>query len=200
MSLDKEQIKKYYSLLPDEIKAVYDDPDTSDAIYDICKKYGVNHLDQMGVVDEAVYGLILGLVKPIDFVPTIVKEAGIGEDIANLITHEINEQLLKPIRDKLMAYHQSLEHGQLPANAEKADLGVSSIPYPDHQENSQEQLAILDEIENPSPATVITRNVFQEKKTSLVTSEKTKEQIDIPTEKPAITNIKKPDPYREQLI
>ncbi|OHA59214.1 MAG: hypothetical protein A2607_00860 [Candidatus Vogelbacteria bacterium RIFOXYD1_FULL_42_15] len=198
--MDKEKEKKYYQILPAELKEIYDDPELLDQIYEICLKNNVRHLDQVGTIQDIVYDLILGLLKPADFVPTIVKEAGIGEDIANLITHEINEQLLKPIRDKLMAYHQSLEHGQLPANTEKADLGVSSMPYPDHQENSQEQLAILDEIENPSPATVITRNVFQEKKTSLVTSEKTKEQIDIPTEKPAITNIKKPDPYREQLI
>ena len=185
--MDKEKEKKYYQILPAELKEIYDDPELLDQIYEICLKNNVRHLDQVGTIQDIVYDLILGLLKPADFVPTIVKD-------------EINEQLLKPIRDKLMAYHQSLEHGQLPANTEKADLGVSSMPYPDHQENSQEQLAILDEIENPSPATVVTRNVFQEKKTGLATSEKTKEQIDISTEKPAITNIKKSDPYRESLI
>ena len=36
--MDKEKEKKYYQILPAELKEIYDDPELLDQIYEICLK------------------------------------------------------------------------------------------------------------------------------------------------------------------
>lgn len=207
MTPDKDTIKKYYALLPDEIKAVYSDPEILDDIYNICLEYGVKHLDQIGGIQNAVYDIMLGLLKPADFVSFITKETGIGEDIANLITHDINDQILKPIREELIKHHQNLQGGEgsLPSNVERNDLGFSSNPYPEETVINREQNDLITEIENPAPATIITRDNFWDKKQGLSSSNKNPSTQHSP--RPSVQNsnpspvapTEKPkfDPYRE---
>ena len=206
MPIDKETIQKYYALLPDEIKAVYSDPEILDEIYDICLRYGIKHLDHVGTIQDAVYDIMLGLLKPADFVSNITQATGMSEDIANLITHDINDQILKPIHLQMVEHHRKLTgENSLPANVEKGDLGFSSTPYPQESTGSREQTDLISEIENPAPATFITRDNFWDKKNNLsvsnqrpknidqtkVSPQKSEPQKTTPTVKPKF------DPYRE---
>ncbi|MFA6416235.1 MAG: hypothetical protein WCW56_01975 [Candidatus Paceibacterota bacterium] len=210
MSTNKETIKKYYSLLPDEIKAVYSDPEILDEIYQICVDHGVKHLDQIGNVQDAIYDIMLGLLKPNDFVPFVIKETGLSEDVVNLLTHDINDQILKPIRQQLIDHYQTLEgKNNLPTNVEREDLGFSSQPYenPKSPKEEGEKNDLINELENPVPATVFTRDVFSQKKEGLVSSGQTKEATNLsPTSKKMAPDqakeagVKaKSDPYREPI-
>jgi hypothetical protein len=210
MTTDKETIKKHYALLPEEIKIVYSDPQILDRIYDICVSYGVNHLDHIGSIDDAVYDIMLGLIKPTDFVSVIIKETGIGEDIANLIVHDINEQILKPIHDKLIEHQRILEgKSVLPSNVEmeNSDLGFSSSPYQETNPINREQREMINEIEHPAPATYITRDNFTEKTSGLHSSRREVEKINLSIQTKntkekvsSLTETKpKSDPYREPI-
>ena len=208
MISDKEKIKRYLQVLPDKIREIYDDPDTSDKIYDICVNYEVKHLDQIGSIQNAVYDIMLGLLKPADFVSHITKTTGMSEDIANLITHDINDQILKPIHLQMVEHHRKLTgENSLPANVEKSDLGFSSTPYPQESTGNREQTDLISEIENPAPATFITRDNFWDKKNNLSASNQRLKDIDqtkvVPqkSEPQKTTPTVKPkfDPYREPI-
>lgn len=208
MPTDKETIKKYYSLLPDEIKAVYSDPQILDDIYDICLEYEVKHLDQIGTIQDAVYDIMLGLLKPADFIRKIIDETGLTEDIANLITHDINEQILRPIHKSIVEHHRNLTGSKdLPANVEREDLGFSSTPYEEKPVIDQEKRDLINEIENPAAATIITRDNFLEKKSGLSFSNQrnnpkpttdSANQIN-PSSKNLTDKEPKFDPYRESI-
>jgi len=200
MTMNKEQLKILYEKLPEAVKQVYDRPETNDDIYEIGHKYKL-HIDQIGVVIKNAYGVMLGITKPSDFVTTIVKEAGLAEDIANLITHEINEQVFAPIRQELMKTGGDwpINNGPkpLPKNVETT-THFSSAPYqPDRPDDPAKQ-EILTAIENPSPTPMITRDNFADKLGQLSqTKDLPPEQVNSnPT--PA-TAEKKPDPYREAI-
>ena len=203
----KEEIARYYQTLPDELKEFYDGTEGSDKIVDICDNYNLR-IDQMGEVVKTTYHIILGLIKSEEFVPRMISRAGISEDIANLITHDINDQILKPIHLQMVEHHQKLTGAKsLPANVEKSDLGFSSTPYPQESTGSREQTDLISEIENPAPATFITRDNFWDKKNNLsasnqrfknidqtkVAPQKSEPQKATPTVKPKF------DPYREPI-
>lgn len=201
----KEEIDRYYQTLPDELREFYDSEEGSDKIVDICDDYKLR-IDQMGEVVKTTYYIILGLIKSQEFVPRIISRAGISEDIANLIAHEINEQILKPIHGDMVKHHQNLtgEDG-LSVKTEKIDWGISSTPYPKETTSNHEQTDLISEIENPAPATYITRDNFWDKKNSLSYSNRDLKNISPSktiAQEPELTkinSIKKPkfDPYRE---
>jgi hypothetical protein len=200
--MNKEQLKTLYNNLPQAIKAVYDRPETNDDIYDICEKYKL-HIDQIGVVINTTYGVMLGLNKPTDFTNTFAKAADIPEDIANLITHDINEQIFLPIRQELMKrsgeWQPETSPKPLPTNVEPVDTHFSSSPYSPAKPEDPVKTELLDAIEHPTPTgTMITRDTFADKMGQLSQNQEKNEN---PTNSnlSKITTDKKADPYLEPI-
>jgi hypothetical protein len=100
MRYTKEQYKKQYSVLPPVIKDFMAKEETIEKILDIGKKYNL-HIDQLQILNEEV-GLVLhGLEKPGNFINNLRKYLGLSEDIANLITYDLNQQIFAEIRGEL---------------------------------------------------------------------------------------------------
>ncbi|MEK7091606.1 MAG: hypothetical protein AAB900_01330 [Patescibacteria group bacterium] len=198
----KEQLKALYNNLPDAIKAVYDRPETNDEIYEICEKHKL-HIDQIGVVINTAYAAMLGVVKPSDFTDTFTKKADIPSDIANIITHEINEQVFAPIRQELMHSGNTWSTGSgpkpLPNNVEPISPQFSSVPYQPARPEDPVKQEILTAIENPSPTQMITRDNFADKLGQLSQNKESSQSLTRPIATKPVEK-KKLDPYREPLV
>lgn len=199
--MDKNQLQALYDRLPEAIKSVYDRPETNDEIYEIGDKYKL-HIDQIGVIIKTAYAVMLGIVKPTDFTSTFAKEADIPEDIANLITHDINEQVFAPIRQELMRGGQSESmpgaSKPLPRNVEPIGSQFSSAPYQPERPEDPARQQILTAIENPTPTKMITRDNFTTKLGQLSQSQETG-LSKTSTGVPKVTTEKKVDPYLEPI-
>ncbi|MFA5023290.1 MAG: hypothetical protein WC385_02085 [Candidatus Paceibacterota bacterium] len=97
---NSQEVSERLSQLPESFQDFLASPACVKALISISKKYNL-HVDQTGKLsDQAVY-TIIGLEKLSDFKTRITNELGIPEDIANLITYDINQQIFSKIRKEL---------------------------------------------------------------------------------------------------
>lgn len=196
LDFTKEKVLKFYPSLPEAVKKIYDDPNTVSGLYDLGTKFHL-HIDQIGTLSQIVHMIMLGIINPKDFAATITKELDLSEDIANLITHEVNAQVFAPIRQELMRGGQgdSIPGASkpLPRNVEPISSQFSSAPYQPARPEDPARQQILTAIENPTPTKMITRDNFADKLGQLTQSKDGAS----PTTK--ITIEKKVDPYLEPI-
>ncbi len=124
MRIEKEELKLAYSKLPENIRQIFDASETSVVLINIGKKYGL-HIDQVGQLTTLVHYVLLGLLTPKNFVVELKGTLGVSEDIANLITYDLNQQILIKIRREL----EELSRGQKPPVTEQ-ELSVKKTSMP----------------------------------------------------------------------
>lgn len=96
----KEQLQKQYDVLPPKVKEIMGSEETINKILAIGKKYNL-HIDQLNILSEEV-GLVLhGLERTTSFQPNLRRYLGVSEDIANLITYDLNQEVFSKIREEL---------------------------------------------------------------------------------------------------
>lgn len=104
MYLPPQQFAELYERIPTDIRMVMDNDEHADKIRAISKKYNL-HIDQLGELSAHIGYLMVGALKPKQFIPELVEEMNIDEATATKIVQEVNEQLLTPIRDSLKKIH-----------------------------------------------------------------------------------------------
>jgi len=94
-----EQFWKLYQKLPRELKDAVSSEETSNTIYDICKRNEIlENLEE--VVDYAGYVLI-GVLPPGEFQETLEKEVKLKKDAAKKVAQEINRFIFYPVKISL---------------------------------------------------------------------------------------------------
>jgi hypothetical protein len=126
MEYNPQQLAEAYKKLPQSLKDLIVDLDTGEAVRNIGDKHHL-HVDQMGLLAEAIGAVIFGLMPSAQFMEDITKKLGIDRIMAENIAVDVNEQVFRKVRDQLKAVTDAKE----------------SLPTP---------ATVLHEIENPPPA------------------------------------------------
>jgi len=129
MRYSKEQLQAQYKLLPDRIKTLMGNTETVDNIMVIGKKYNF-HIDQLNTLNEEVSLVLYGIERPENFQTNLRKYLGVSEDIANLITYDINQQILLPIKEDIKELYSPLSSKKSPTEQtfDQKMGGMTSVP------------------------------------------------------------------------
>ena len=118
MSEKKEiNFQELESKLPSDLKTAIYSADSSTAIENISKKYGL-HIDQMGKLAEETGLVMLGVTHPKDFISNLAGRLGVDQLTAKSIARDVNEQIFKKVRESLMKIHGL---GETPAETPKTE-------------------------------------------------------------------------------
>ena len=101
MDYTREQISKQFDNLTPELKKIIATLDMAGLIDSLHKEYGL-HLDQLGVLATEITMVLVGLSPSTSFRDRLKKKVGIAEDVANLITYKLNQQIFSKIRQELI--------------------------------------------------------------------------------------------------
>src|SRR3989338_2897850 len=100
MSEKKEiNFQELESKLPSDLKTAIYSADSSTAIENISKKYGLN-IDQMGKLAEETGLVMLGVTHPKDFISNLAGRLGVDQLTAKSIARDVNEQIFKKVRSE----------------------------------------------------------------------------------------------------
>lgn len=136
MRYSKEIIQAHYAKLPERIRDFMETDETIEKILNIGKKYRL-HIDQLNGLSQEV-GYILHNIEPAsNFNRNLIKYLGLSEDVANLITYDLNQEIFSQIR-------RELEKIAIPEDSQefyRAKMsGISSVP--------KEEVAVEDKTED----------------------------------------------------
>src|SRR5512133_3004931 len=104
MDYTNEQLEQLLASLPEDVKGVLFAFDTGKRIRDIGLKYSL-HLDKCSILVDETNLVMFGLTKPKDFLGIVESKLEVTRDIAELIVHDINEQIFGQIRESLKKLH-----------------------------------------------------------------------------------------------
>lgn len=95
----KEQLWKIYQKLPQELKDVLFAEETSDNIYDICKRNDI--LDNLNQIVELVGEVLIGVLPPSEFEETLKEELKLNKGIAKKVAQEVYRFIFFPVKTSL---------------------------------------------------------------------------------------------------
>ena len=96
----QQEIRKRFDTLPQSLKTIIANLDMGTITDGLRQKYNL-HVDQLGQIAEEITSVMVGLASVYDFNSKIKNRAGLTEDVANLITYDINQQIFLKIRKEL---------------------------------------------------------------------------------------------------
>lgn len=208
MNYTQEQLLKIFKNLPEEVKDAIVSVDTADAIKNIGDKYKL-HIDQMGVLASLTGGVMLGTLKPHDFLSNIQGKLNISLETAGEIVKDINTAIFFPIRQQLKVIHNLERSSEEKYRPEPAPLVEPAMPLGNPDPNIKET--------TPAPtnnsAVIINQPVPEKREAGeKIFTDKMAKLFNIPKEEVAKTNIptekkdndltNKPihhDPYQEPV-
>ncbi|MBI2640855.1 MAG: hypothetical protein HYW91_03165, partial [Candidatus Sungbacteria bacterium] len=101
----QEELTEHYDKLPEILKDAMYSSDIASKMVAVGKKFGLT-IEKIGIMAEQTGYIVLGLVRPGEFIQILADALGIGADKASEIAKEINSQVLYPLREALKATHQ----------------------------------------------------------------------------------------------
>lgn len=120
-----EEVEARFEELPEDIKEAIDGVNTAEIIGQIGSDKHL-HLDQIQEVAASVGYLMLGFLKPQDFVTELTNEARIPNELAVQIAKEINVKILNPIKDRLKNAHEEINNKQTTKDGDSSSLTFES--------------------------------------------------------------------------
>lgn len=99
-----QEIMRRYDELPENVQKALFATSTSDAIFEIGKKYGLI-IEKMGELADETGLVMLGMTKPSEFIRNLERRLGIETVKAKEIAQDINQKVFSPIRDSLKKIH-----------------------------------------------------------------------------------------------
>lgn len=125
-----EQIQNQFNKLPEELRNAITSMEVSGTIQAVGNRHGLR-IDQMGELVDMIGLVMLGLMKPGDFVSSFVKETGVDRQTAQKIAEDINKELftvLKTSMQEVQRQEQEKETEVLPEIApETTSSDISSV-------------------------------------------------------------------------
>jgi len=105
MKLSPEQIKKRLQKLPEDLKdAIFSEENTT-VLLAIGKKYNLP-IDKIGELSTATNYIILGAIKPGEYIAELAKRLEVDKEVARKIAHDVNEKIFSKIRESLKKIHK----------------------------------------------------------------------------------------------
>jgi molybdopterin converting factor small subunit len=89
-----------FDKLTPEMKKLLEDSNYQNTLYEISRTYNLN-VEQMGEVEKTVVDLITGSIKSEEFANTLKSNLNLPEETTQKIANDINEKVLKVIRQKM---------------------------------------------------------------------------------------------------
>ncbi len=96
---DRDKFWKLYKELPQELKDTLFAEETTDSIYEVCKRNKITDNHQQ--IIEYVGQVLIGVLKPSEFQETIEQELELEKDVAKKATQEINRFIFYPVKKSL---------------------------------------------------------------------------------------------------
>ncbi len=151
-----EDIKKAYASLPEDLIEAGSSVQTTEALRDIGKKYGLM-MDQAGEMASEAGSVILGLTPVQEFVPNLQERLGVSKDIATKIAEDISAQVFSKVRESMKKIHST--HG-----GDQALLEVKENAPAEKKDDVLKHLDEDAEIEKDLKTMVVSKNTEEEKK------------------------------------
>lgn len=194
-----EELMARYKTLPKELQEAILSVDTSKAIQEIGKKYGLA-IDKIGALADETSSVMLGFERADNFVSNLNRHLGTGAETAAKIGAEINSAVFSKIRSSLRKIQSEDESERPAAGKEEVLKEIEAYEKP-----AQRAPDILKGTSEPLPAG---EGIFEAKMPAEKTDNKKevfrmpKEETNHPDgeekEKPAIP-YSEGDPYRESI-
>lgn len=139
--------------IPKEILDIASSSDIDVAVEQIADRFNL-HIDQVGDLDASVRNVLLGSLKASEFTDTIIRELSVSREIADEITKEINDGVLKTLKTKLQSKDvQTPKPSDLSALEKVGDFTIEpEIPEQKLDVSASDRPKILNDVENPKPA------------------------------------------------
>ena len=102
----KKQIQTRMSELPPDILAAIKSADFGNKIHAIGTRHQL-HIDQIGRLEDEVLLVMLAFSEAGDFVPNVVEQVHVTEDVANIIADEVSNEILRPIRESMRQFMEA---------------------------------------------------------------------------------------------
>ncbi|MDE1924999.1 MAG: hypothetical protein KGH79_02360 [Patescibacteria group bacterium] len=104
-SYTAEEIKKKFTSLPQDIKALVYSVDMLNVIQKLGEKYQL-HVDKLEILEGEAADIMTGLSDPKTFVSNIKESLEIDETKANALAKDVNEQLFDKIRESMKKVYE----------------------------------------------------------------------------------------------
>jgi hypothetical protein len=135
MTLDQitiEDVLERYSVLPDELLAILEDPNTEKIVETICQKNNVSKPEWIDTIKQLVGYVLMGFIHYYDLGAEINTELNFpNSKLGNDIAFEIDTKIFSPIKN-------ILEKNYSPILSQKQE-GVNVIKEPENKEESQKK-------------------------------------------------------------
>jgi hypothetical protein len=141
-----QQYVNVFDKLPEDIRNVVSSYETTEHLLSIGKKHNLQ-IDQIGVMTDITFDVIMGIIATKNFVTEITNEIKVSPLEASTLVRDIDEEILKPIKKIMVALY---EDGA--PNRPSSSL----VQYYEEDENhpSLDKNSLLKEIEDPTPVEV----------------------------------------------
>lgn len=117
MKHTKEQLLEAYNKLPKSLQEAVLSVDTTEAVREIGKKYGLP-IDKMGELADQTTGVMLGFTDSKDLISNLKTNLNVDIETARKIGEDINSKIFLPIRESLRSLKNSAEEEEEKAPAE----------------------------------------------------------------------------------
>ncbi len=117
MKHTKEQLLEAYNKLPKSLQEAVLSVDTTKAISEIGKKYGLP-VDKMGELADQTTGVMLGFTDSKDLISNLKTNLNVDIETAQKIGEDVNSKIFLPIREALMSLRSDTEEENKEAPAE----------------------------------------------------------------------------------
>ena len=101
-----KQIQQRMAELPPDVRDAIQSADFGKKVQAIGAKHQL-HIDQIGKLEDEVLLVMLAFSEPGDFVPNVVKQVGVPEDVADIIADEVSNDILRPIRESMRLFMEA---------------------------------------------------------------------------------------------
>jgi hypothetical protein len=116
MEITIEEMQKKFEGLPEDLKWAIMGANVDEKIIEIGKKYNLN-VEELGQLSLETHGVMLGYILPDQFEESIRKSLNFPELKTKELAEEINEEIFKNIRERLMQQRKKEEE-----NSEKSKI------------------------------------------------------------------------------
>lgn len=130
--INVKKLDERFSKLPLEVQKAINESNYQSALYNIAKKHKLS-ISQMASLEEATTKIMLNIIHPDNYQTEVEKSLEIGKDKAIEITNEVNEGVLKNIREVLKKTWGSNE---------KVSINTDEVPTPPYKEIKLEKKII----------------------------------------------------------
>lgn len=153
---NSEKLESKLNNLPSTIKGAIDKSNYATALYTISKEHKLN-VPQMGILEEAVTGVMRGEMHPDKFGDYLEQNLKLPEEENTNLINEINENIFKPIRENMMLSFDRNTETDTDKNNNNAILkkaGIDLMPQKP-EENAEQSTSmekreeILSKVEHP---------------------------------------------------